>query len=101
MNITAVVSFDARSDQVEQVVTMMEKLQPLAIKMGCTGITLYRDQDDPERIMEVEYWPSAQAQLDYVAELERSGIFDDVDDLLKVPVEVHILNAVMVSTAPM
>ena len=99
MNITAVVSFDAKPDRVEQVVTMMEKLQPLAISMGCTSITLYRDQDDPQRIMEVEYWPTAQAQLDYVAKLEQSGIFDDVDDLLKVPVEVHILDAVMASTA--
>ncbi|MBL4623305.1 MAG: antibiotic biosynthesis monooxygenase [Immundisolibacteraceae bacterium] len=99
MGITAVVSFDSRPDRVEQVVTMMEDLQPLALSMGCTSITLYRDQDDPERIMEVEYWPSAQAQLDYVAKLEQSGIFDDVDDLLKVPVNVHILNAVMISTA--
>ena len=49
--------------------------------------------------MEVEYWPSAQAQLDYVAQLESSGIFDDVDDLLKVPVEVHILEAVKSSVS--
>ena len=98
MAITAVVSFDSQPDKVEQVVTMMEQLQPLAISMGCTSITLYRDQHDPERIMEVEYWPSAQAQQDYVAELESSGVFDSVDDLLKVPVEVHILNPVKTST---
>ena len=99
MGITAVVSFDSRPDRVEQVITMMEELQPLAISMGCTRITLYRDQHDPERIMEVEYWPSAQAQLDYVTQLESSGIFDDVDDLLKVPVEVHILDAVKSSAS--
>lgn len=98
MAITAVVSFDAKPDQVDRVIRMMEDLQPLATSMGCTGITLYQDRDDPERIMEVEYWVSAEAQQAYVAKLQASGIFDDVDDLLKQPVEVHLLDAIKTTT---
>ena len=94
MAITAVVSFDAKPDRVDQVIQMMEGLQPLATSMGCTSITLYQDRDDPECIMEVEYWVSAQAQQHYVAELAAGGIFASVDELLKQPVRVHLLDAI-------
>lgn len=99
MNVTVVVAFQAKSDQVEPLLEFLAGVQSRVIQAGCISISLLQDQEDPTRVFEIEVWKTADDHKRFVQSAEESGAFAPFEKLLAAPIEGHYLNTVKHSEA--
>lgn len=92
MSFTVIVNFQAKPEHVETMMGFLKQVQPQIIEAGCKSITLLRDRENPNRLIEIEEWDSEQAQQQYVADLMASGAFDNAGDMLDAEPRIHILD---------
>lgn len=65
MPVTVTITYEARADRTGEAAEELRKLiaTVVASEPDCSGIRLFRDADDPARILLVEEWSSREAYL--------------------------------------
>jgi quinol monooxygenase YgiN len=99
MSATVIVSFQAKSDQVQALSDFLSGIQAGVMEAGGLSISLLQDQDDATRFFEVETWPSADAHKKFVQGAMEAGAFAPFDALLAGPFQVNYLGTVKHSKA--
>jgi quinol monooxygenase YgiN len=94
MSTTVIVSFQAKSDQVDALAEFLSGIQPGVIEAGGLSISLTQDQDDPTRFFEIEVWESADAHKAFVEGAAAAGAFEPFDALLAGPFVVNYLSTI-------
>jgi quinol monooxygenase YgiN len=99
MNVTVVVAFQAKPDQVESLLAFLSSVQDRVIEAGCLSISLLQDQDDPKRIFEIEVWRTAEDHKRFIQSAISSGAFKPFDAFLAAPFKGNYLDTVKHSEA--
>ncbi len=99
MSATVIVSFQAKPDQVESLLTFLSGVQSRVIEAGCLSISLLQDQDDPTRIFEIEVWQTADEHKRFVQSATSSGAFKPFETFLAAPIMANYLKTVKHSEA--
>jgi len=94
MNVTVIVAFQAKPDQVEPLLVFLSGVQTHVIEAGCLSISLLQDQDDPTRIFELEVWRTADDHKRFVQSAISSGAFKPFDAFLAAPFKGNYLDMV-------
>ena len=97
MNATVIVSLQAKPDHVEALLAFLSSIQDDILKAGGQSVSLLQDQDDPTRCFEVEVWPSADDHKRFVEKATSTGMFEPLDSLLAVSLNVYYLDTVKYS----
>jgi quinol monooxygenase YgiN len=97
---TVIVSFHARPEHADALVTFLSGLQPGLLQAGARTVSLLQSQDDPTRVTEVEEWASADAHKRFVEQSAAAGAFAPFDTLLAAPLQVSYFNTLKRSEAP-
>jgi len=99
MNVTVIVAFQAKPDQVESLLAFLSSVQARVLEAGCLSISLLQDQDDPTRVFELEVWRTAEDHIRFVQSATSSGAFKPFDALLAAPFKGNYLDTVKHSEA--
>jgi heme-degrading monooxygenase HmoA len=88
MGITVVVEFQAKPGARAELRSVLENISgTYATSLaGFLGSTVYDQVDDPEGLVEIAEWESADAQAAGVAQATASGVYAPVMELLAAPV---------------
>ena len=80
---TIIVHFYAKAGQGEALRDFVMPAIPRLHELeGCVGGSLYHDLDDPDTVVLIEHWDSAEAHRAYFERIERDGTMDRLRPLL-------------------
>lgn len=92
--VTIIVHFRAKAGQADALRTF---LSPAILRLSklpsCRGGSLYSDADDPDLLVLVEHWDSAQAHKSYLDDMESQGKMGELRELLAEAPQRRYLNA--------
>lgn len=78
---TVLVLFDAAEGKADALREVLASGQPNVIGAGAKRIALYTDTDNPNRIVEIELWPSADGHTAMLKAMEESGVMAQLEAL--------------------
>ncbi|HEY8430856.1 MAG TPA: antibiotic biosynthesis monooxygenase family protein [Sandaracinaceae bacterium] len=92
MPVTVVVAFRAKPGRAEELVRWLRDNQPKLPRFeGFLSIVLARDEQDADRIVEIERWASAAHHRAMVERVAAAGGWDELDALTEGEPEVSYL----------
>ena len=89
MAVKVIVEFQAKPGRRPELLRLMhdmgEKFGPIMRERGARGFTLYEALDNPDMVVEIAEWETAEAREALVQEAMASGAFAPMMELLAAP----------------
>lgn len=83
MSLTALLELQAKPGQGDQLIAILrESLEDTRARQGCLGVSVHRDQTDPDRILLFEEWASREDDEAYRQWRAGEGATPEVGALL-------------------
>lgn len=99
--VTAVIVFRAKPGKTDELLAFLKENQPKLVGFeGFFSISLSRDEDDPQCVVEIERWRSAADHRAMVEAVTAAGGFDALDALTEGEPEVRYLREVVALKGP-
>lgn len=91
MSITVVASFKVKPRCITDFLHLLKRSQIDMIQSGADKVTLLQDKEEPNRVVEIEKWPTIEDHKEYVALVAQSADFIDLKEYLLEPYKVMYL----------
>jgi quinol monooxygenase YgiN len=91
MSITVVVELQAKPGQREELRSLVEKLGADHRPKGYLGSTYYESLDNPDLLVDIADWESAEARTTHLQESMAAGAYDPVMELLAAPFRAIVI----------
>lgn len=86
MSVTVTVEIKSKPGEGDKLVALFKDLLPDTRKYdGCISIDLYRNQDDPDVVILVEQWESAEHHTSYRNWRQETGTMDALGTMIAAP----------------
>ena len=85
MGIKVIVELKAKPGQRDELISLIERMMDGPLMPGSLGATFYKAVDDPDMLVEIAEWESAAAREAVMKELEATGAFAPMIELLAAP----------------
>ncbi|MBI4936352.1 MAG: antibiotic biosynthesis monooxygenase [Actinobacteria bacterium] len=94
MAIKVIVELKAKPGQRDALISLIEHIMTDGPPMpGSLGATFYKSVDDPDMLVEIADWESAEARAAVMTAAESSGAFTPMFELLAAPFRATIVEA--------
>ncbi len=91
MGIKVIVELKAKPGQRDELVSLIERMMDGPPMPGSLGATFYKAVDDPDMLVEIAEWESAAAREAVMNELEATGGFAPMIELLAAPTRATLV----------
>lgn len=91
MTVKVIVELRARPGRRDQVRSLIEELAARDRPVGYHGSTYYESLDDPDLLIDLADWESAEARMTHLAKAMAEGAYGPVLDLLEGPVRTTVI----------
>ena len=85
MGVKFIVEFKARPGQRDELINLIERMMGGPPMPGSLGATFYKAIDDPDMLVEIADWESADARQAVMKELQAANAFAPMLELLAAP----------------
>ena len=97
MSSHVIVSFQAKPDEVQNLIQLLAGLQDHSIQAGAITASLMQDENDRARLIEEEVWESVEEHQHFINDVIASPALREIEALLAAPFEVKYLDTVKYS----